>query len=144
MSEELYSLSCVSRNNLDSFSEYGVRRRQTKFVGQRCKSAMRWNRPWSGIIYDIRSIRPTLRCYYSAMSKTEILDELPTLTKEERDEIRRKLTEIDGESWFADDEELSSDEKALLDSRLAAYLKDPDIGSSWEEVESRIRARLTR
>ena len=78
------------------------------------------------------------------MSKTEILDELPTLTKEERYEIRRKLTEIDGESWFKGDEELASDEKALLDSRLAAYLKDPDVGSSWEEVESRIRARLIR
>ena len=78
------------------------------------------------------------------MSKTEILDELPNLTKQERDEIRRKLTEIDAESWSADDEELSSEEKALLDSRLAAYLKDPDVGSSWEEVESRIRARLTR
>jgi hypothetical protein len=26
--------------------------------------------------------------------------------------------------------------------RLAAYEKDPDAGSSWEEVEARIRARL--
>ena len=78
------------------------------------------------------------------MSKTEILDELPSLTKQERDEIRRKLTEIDGESWFADDEELSSEEKALLDARLSAYLEDPDVGNSWEEVESLIRARLTR
>ena len=78
------------------------------------------------------------------MSKTEILDELPNLTKQERDEIRRKLTEIDGESWFVDDEELTSEEKALLDARLATYFADPDIGSSWEEVESHIRARLTR
>ena len=78
------------------------------------------------------------------MSKTEILDELPKLTKSERDEIRLKLTEIDGDSWFDSDERLSEDEKALLDSRLAAYLKNPEEGSSWEEVESRIRARLTR
>jgi len=78
------------------------------------------------------------------MSKTEILDELPNLTKQERDEIRRKLTEIDGESWFDENEDLTSEEKALLDSRLAAYVKDPDVGSSWEEVESHIRARLTR
>lgn len=72
------------------------------------------------------------------MSKTGILDELSNLTKQERDEIRRKLTEIDGESWFADNEELTSEEKALLDARLAAYFEDPDIGSSWEEVESSI------
>jgi putative addiction module component (TIGR02574 family) len=78
------------------------------------------------------------------MSKTEILEELPNLTKQERDEIRLKLTEIDGESWFQNSEELTTEEKALLDSRLAAYLKDPETGSSWKEIEDRIRARLTR
>ena len=78
------------------------------------------------------------------MSKTEILEELPKLTKTERDEIRLKLAEIDGDGWFDNDEPLTEEEKALLDSRLAAYLEDPEKGSSWEEVESRIRARLTR
>jgi len=78
------------------------------------------------------------------MSKVEILEALPKLTKTERDEIRLKLTEIDGDSWLDEEEPLSEKEKALLDSRLAAYLKNPDEGSSWEEVESRIRARLTR
>lgn len=79
-----------------------------------------------------------------SMSKTEILEELPKLTKTERDEIRLKLTEIDGDSWLDDDDPLTDEEKALLDARLAAYQKDPDAGSSWEEVESRIRARLIR
>jgi len=78
------------------------------------------------------------------MSKTEILEELARLTKTERDEIRRKLAEIDGDLWFDSEEPLTQDEKALLDSRIAAYLKDPQEGSSWEEVENRIRARLTR
>jgi len=76
------------------------------------------------------------------MSKTEILAELPKLTKQERQEIRLKLTELDGEEWLDQAEPLTSDEKALLDARLAAYAKDPDAGSSWEEVENRIRARL--
>jgi putative addiction module component (TIGR02574 family) len=80
----------------------------------------------------------------STMSKTEILEELPKLTKTERDEIRLKLAEIDGENWFETDEPLTAEEKALLDSRLAAYSKDPDAGTSWEEVEERIRQRLTR
>ena len=76
------------------------------------------------------------------MSKTEIIEELPKLTSEERYEIRLKLAELDGDGWLDDDDPLSDEEKALLDARLAAYEKDHDAGSSWEEVESRIRARL--
>ena len=78
------------------------------------------------------------------MSKTEILEELPKLTSEERHEIRLKLAELDGDGWLDDDDPLTDAEKALLDARLAAYEKDPDAGSSWDEVESRIRARLSR
>jgi len=78
------------------------------------------------------------------MSKTEILEELPKLTAEERLEIRLKLAELDGDGWLDDDDPLTEAEKALLDARLAAYEKDPDAGSSWDEVESRIRARLSR
>jgi putative addiction module component (TIGR02574 family) len=77
-------------------------------------------------------------------SKTEILEELPKLTKTERQEIRLKLSELDGEDWLDDDEPLTAQEKAQLHARLAAYAKDPDAGSSWEEVESRIRAHLSR
>ena len=80
--------------------------------------------------------------YFSAMSKAEILAELPKLTPAERQEVRLKLTQIDGEEWLDTKEPLTDTEKALLDARLAAYEKDPDAGSSWEEVEARIRARL--
>ena len=76
------------------------------------------------------------------MSKTEILEELPKLTPEDRYEIRLKLAELDGDGWLDDDDPLTDDEKALLEARLAAYEKDPDAGSSWEEVEGRVRARL--
>ncbi len=76
------------------------------------------------------------------MSKTDILEELPMLTSEERHEIRLKLAELDGDDWFDADDPLTDAEKALLEARLAAYEKDSDAGSSWEEVESRIRARL--
>ncbi|HEY2972688.1 MAG TPA: addiction module protein [Pyrinomonadaceae bacterium] len=77
------------------------------------------------------------------MSKTEILEELANLTSEERQEIRLKLAELDGDLWLDADDPLTDAEKALLDARLAAYEKDPDAGSSWDEVESRIRARLS-
>ena len=78
------------------------------------------------------------------MSKTEILDELPKLTKLERQEIRLRLAELDGEDWLDHEDPLTEHEKALLEARLAAYAKDPDAGSTWEEVEGRIRARFTR
>ena len=76
------------------------------------------------------------------MSKADILAELPKLTPAERQEVRLKLAHLDGEEWLDADDPLIDAEKALLDARLAAYEKDPDAGSSWEEVEARLRARL--
>lgn len=78
------------------------------------------------------------------MSKAEILAELPKLAPKDRAEIRARLDELNGDTWLVSNEPLTSAEKALLDDRLAAYAKDPDAGSSWGEVESRIRARLQR
>jgi hypothetical protein len=76
------------------------------------------------------------------MSKTEILEELPKLTKTERQEIRLRLAELDNDGWLDDEDPLTVNEKALLEARLATYVKDPDAGSTWEEVESRIHAEL--
>jgi putative addiction module component (TIGR02574 family) len=76
------------------------------------------------------------------VSKADILAELPKLTPAERQEVRLKLARLDGGEWLDADDPLTDAEKALLDARLAAYEKDPDAGSSWEEVEARIRARL--
>jgi putative addiction module component (TIGR02574 family) len=77
------------------------------------------------------------------MSKVEILEELSKLTRSERNEVRQKLAELDGDSWLDDEEQLTTAEKAILEARLAAYEKDPDAGSSWAEVEARIRDRLS-
>lgn len=78
------------------------------------------------------------------MSKAEILEDLPKLTKTERQEIRLRLAELNGDDCLDDEEPLTLHEKALLEARLAAYAKDPDAGGTWEEVEGRIRARLSR
>ncbi len=78
------------------------------------------------------------------MSKTEILEELPRLTKTERQEIRLRLSELDAEDWLDENDPLTAKEKALLDARLAAYASDPEAGASWEDVERRIRTRLSR
>ena len=58
------------------------------------------------------------------MSKTEILEELPKLTKTERQEIRLKLAELDSDDWLDDEDPLTVQEKALLEARLAAYAKN--------------------
>jgi putative addiction module component (TIGR02574 family) len=78
------------------------------------------------------------------MSKVEILEELPRLSTEERKEILLKLTELDGAAWLDADDPLTAQEKAILDARLAAYERDPDAGSSWVELEARLRARLSQ
>ncbi len=77
------------------------------------------------------------------MSKVEILEELLELTIAERNEIRLKLAELDGDLWLDDKEPLTNSEKPILEARLAAYEKDPNAGGSWAEVEGRIRARLS-
>ena len=78
------------------------------------------------------------------MSKTEILEELPKLTKTDRHEIRLRLAELDSDNWCDDEEPLTVKDKMLLEARLLAYLNDLDAGSTWEEVEGRLRTRLNR
>ena len=53
-----------------------------------------------------------------------------------------RLPELGSEDWRDDDDWLTIDETALLEARLSADLKDPDAGSSWEEVEDRIEPAL--
>ena len=60
------------------------------------------------------------------MSKTEILEELPRLTPEDRYEIRVKLAELDGNHWLDDDDPLTDEQKALLDARLADMEAHPE------------------
>ena len=77
------------------------------------------------------------------MSKTAILAELPYLKADELAEVQAKLDELIGETWL-DDGELSAADKATLDTTLADYRNNPDAGSPWEEVKTRIQAKLRR
>ena len=53
------------------------------------------------------------------------------------------MAELDTDDWLDDEDLLTVHERALFETRLAAYAKDPDASSTWEEVEGRIRARLS-
>ena len=80
------------------------------------------------------------------MSKAEILAELPRLKTEELAEIQARIEELAAygpDGWLVDDE-LTDADRTALDTALAEYEKNPDAGSSWQEVEARIRAKLRR
>jgi putative addiction module component (TIGR02574 family) len=78
------------------------------------------------------------------MSKTEILEELPKLTAEERREIRLKLAELDGDTWLDDDDPLTDAEKALLEARLADMEQYPEKSIPWEEAKRRIESSFRK
>lgn len=78
------------------------------------------------------------------MSKTEILEELPKLTSEERYEIRLKLAELDSDDWLDDDDPLTDAEKALLEARLADMEEHPETSIPWEEARRRIEERFAK
>jgi len=80
--------------------------------------------------------------YYSPMTTAEILEELPKLTDDERQEIRRKLTELDVNEWLDTDDPLTDEEKALLEARLADIEAHPEKSIPWEEAKKRLEARF--
>ena len=76
--------------------------------------------------------------YVIAMSKSEILEELPKLKADERREIFERICEME-ELALLNGSEPSPEEKAMLDRELDEYRANPEAGSSWDEVEARLR-----
>lgn len=66
----------------------------------------------------------------------EILEELPKLAARERREIFERICEMEENDLL---NEPSAEEKALLDRELESYRKSPEAGSTWAEVEARLR-----
>ena len=75
------------------------------------------------------------------MTVLEILDELPKLTPEERDEVRLTLAELDGDGWLDHGDPLTDADKALLEARLQDLTDNPEKSLSWAEAEARLKAR---
>jgi uncharacterized protein Smg (DUF494 family) len=67
------------------------------------------------------------------MSFTEVLQELPTLTFEQRQVLIRRALELD-------DSPLDQAEEALVESRLMVLREDPKSGLSLEEMKTRLRS----
>ncbi len=64
------------------------------------------------------------------MSKTEILQELPKLTPAERQEVRLRLAELDGDDWL-DEGVLTDAEKALIAERFRDLEANPQTSIPW-------------
>ena len=75
------------------------------------------------------------------MSKIEILEELPKLTPEERQEVRLRLAGLDGEEWLDDGDPLTDAEKALLEARLDDLEKLFEKSISWAQAQAQLNAR---
>jgi putative addiction module component (TIGR02574 family) len=73
------------------------------------------------------------------MSKAEILDELPKLKQDELQEILDRICELEDAKLLQGATPTAS-EKALLDRELEEYQRNPEAGSTWEEVKARVRS----
>ena len=71
------------------------------------------------------------------MSKMEILAELPKLELAERREIFDRICEMEERDLLTGG--ATDEEKALFDRELEEYRQNPEAGSSWNEVEARLR-----
>jgi hypothetical protein len=50
---------------------------------------------------------------------------LPRLTKRDREVIRLKFAELDGDGWADADDLLPDADKALIETRIEAHERDP-------------------
>jgi hypothetical protein len=73
------------------------------------------------------------------MSKAEMLAELPKLNPADLAEVHARLDELLGQTWL-DAGDLTDADKTTLDAALDDYHRNPDAGSSWEDVKARIQA----
>jgi putative addiction module component (TIGR02574 family) len=62
---------------------------------------------------------------------------LPKLKLADRREILERICEIEERDLLAGG--ATSEEKALLDRELEEYRQNPEAGSTWSEVEARLR-----
>jgi putative addiction module component (TIGR02574 family) len=72
------------------------------------------------------------------MSATEILEQIEQLPLHERHEVAEKVFE----KYGGFDDELTPEQAAELDRRLADFEKNPHDGIPWEQVEADLNKRF--
>ena len=76
---------------------------------------------------------------FIAMSKAEILEQLSKLGSVELREICDRIWQLEEEQLLSGRATASDEEKALLDGELEDYSRNPEAGSSWQDVKSRLK-----
>jgi putative addiction module component (TIGR02574 family) len=71
------------------------------------------------------------------MSFAEVLQELPALSVEQRQQLIRRALECD-------EPPLAPEDEALIEERLAAHRRDPGSAVPLEAMKSRLRSRFSR
>jgi putative addiction module component (TIGR02574 family) len=74
------------------------------------------------------------------MSATEILEQIEQLPLDEQHEVAEKVFE----KYGGFDDELTPEQTAELDRRLAEFEKNPREGIPWEQVEADLNKRFGR
>lgn len=69
------------------------------------------------------------------MSLIEILAEIPKLSFAERQELVRRAIEVE-------DQDLTAEEKAILDQRLADFRQNPNSGTPAEQLREEVLRRF--
>ena len=69
------------------------------------------------------------------MSLTEILAEIPKLSFAERQQLIRRAIEVE-------DPDLTAEESAVLDERLADFRQNPNSGTPAEQLKGEVLQRL--
>ena len=75
------------------------------------------------------------------MSFAQVLEELPALSSEQRQQILDRIVELDKGGWLDLDDSLTEAEKQIIESRLTAHEADPSSAISLEELEIRLKRR---
>lgn len=82
--------------------------------------------------------------YSSAMSKAEILAELPLLTPEELSEIQSRIEDLAtfGSDGWRTDSGLSEADKRMIEARIDDVEQHPGKSIPWADAEPRLIARF--
>ena len=76
------------------------------------------------------------------MSATEIIEQMRSLPAEQKREVLEQIwTEFGGELGWVDPD-LTPDQAAELDRRLADFEKNPREGIPWEQVQADLKQRF--